>query len=258
MLIKRGLICFVLVVILIGAYVLFFVNAQNLDIKQKLTNGVLYYNDENKKYEIPTKQAISSAEKVALSIGLVPEGKVPIYLKDNSSFEKIYNSNMIGAYYDAKKNNISVLVKEGQIPIDFKNRIAHEYGYFIFISRLKSQNVSASDFPRWFHEGLASYIAKNEEFKKDKINFPFIEFNNLRTAEQFEKQTRRPGDPFIQSQFAIEQIIDAGGKMAVIHIVEKIKQGMNFNKALRETTHLNEQQFKQTIVKRITEYSKSK
>jgi len=140
------------------------------------------------------------------------------------------------------------------------NIIAHEMSHKN-LSKLSPVASSVLSFPRWFDEGLASYIGSMDWYKK-----PLDLKEDLQTGRYRRDITRWSGllgifqwlnQTFFQHNSSLiygqtylmtKYLFDTYGEERAYQLVQAVRRGMSFDKAFLQTFNVSEDEFHQQFI----------
>ncbi len=158
-------------------------------------------------------------------------------------------------------NELGINIREGRMSV---GKIAHEMSHRNLVSLT---GKSAITFPRWFDEGLASYIGKMDDYKKpqdlqddikkgvyakDILNIRGI-FGTIQWLKRvdFNKESRVF---YGQSYLMVKYLFDKYGQDKVYEFVQSLKNN-DFEKAFIQSFGVTEEQFLQEFTNYIQNYT---
>lgn len=140
------------------------------------------------------------------------------------------------------------------------NIIAHEMSHR-YLAQVVGQ--SAPVFPRWFDEGLASYLGKmdyykktqdlQEDLKEGRFNEDLIQMQGLKGLLKWQWMVFRGGNLgqlYGQSYLMVKYLFDKYGEDKIYQLVMLLKNS-GFDKAFLQTFGVTQKQFHQDFLKYI-------
>lgn len=140
------------------------------------------------------------------------------------------------------------------------NIIAHEMSHKN-LSKLSPVTSSILSFPRWFDEGLASYIGIMDWYKKPldlkedlqngRYRRDITRWRGLPGIFQWLNQTflkRNSSLIYGQTYLMVKYLFDTYGEERVYQLVQAVHRGMSFDKAFLQTFNLSEDEFHQQFI----------
>ncbi|QUW20256.1 collagenase [Sporosarcina sp. Marseille-Q4063] len=170
---------------------------------------------------------------------------IEIYDDLKSLNDKQIYLNDIGGYYNEKNHSIHLVGEENIWPLV----LLHEYTHYRI-----DQFGKANDFPSferlpvWFHEGLSEVMGHGiDNFNLGDINHISIQdFNLLDHYDSFHQLRHEGHDPYQQSYFAVQSIVDNYGVKALQRLLlSKTIDGFYDN--LEKLTNKSLDEFQQTF-----------
>ncbi len=225
--------------------------AWNLD---KITSEHFYIKfkpEDRTQAELVLATAERFYRPVARDFGFTPKFKIPIILYSNQkeldkSFGWESNVTAEGVYC---AGTIRVLSPKAWVdatdPVKIKKTftstgpMAHEF------THLMVDYLAGGNYPRWFTEGVAQY----EEYKVTgfEFNTPAGSLNQpLYSMSKLTADFDNLPNQFLayrESLFAVRFIVDQYGEGALYDLMKQLGQGVEFNQAMQNVTHLNTGQF---------------
>lgn len=109
---------------------------------------------------------------------------------------------------------------------NYQSNIIHEYTHYVFAQKIDENGLASTDFPFWFSEGVAEYLAYDSEAGRQLEVPTVIPLNELITVDQWNKyRTETAYDIYLQSEKAIYFLVDKFGP----DIINKIILGTGMN-----------------------------
>lgn len=140
------------------------------------------------------------------------------------------------------------------------NIIAHEMSHKN-LSRHSTVASSILTFPRWFDEGLASYIGNMDWYKKPpelkedlqagRYRRDITRWSGLPGMFQWINQTFFQHNSSLiygQTYLMVKYLFDTYGEERVYQLVQAVHQGTSFNEAFLQTFSLSEDEFHQQFI----------
>ncbi len=169
-----------------------------------------------------------------------------IFFSNENAFKKNSTLDSVSGYYDPFGFYIGIKVddKEGvlngkETPLYFfQKSILHEFTHYTFDSKVEGTKTPMNQYPLWFQEGVADYIA-NDRTIVEASDFEFVTYDQLRSYEQWKTARKQSGtDVYDQSYFTIKFLIDKKGEKVIEDIIDATSTSGNFNKSFEEVTGL--------------------
>src|SRR3989344_1978884 len=161
-------------------------------------------------------------------------------------------------------NELGINIREGRMPV---GKIAHEMSHR---NLAKLTGKSAVSFPRWFDEGVASYIGKMDDYKKpqdlqDDIRKgvyakDILNIRGILGTIQWLKRVdfSKEGRVFYgQTYLMVKYLFDKYGKDKMYDFVVSLKTE-GFEKAFLQSFGMTEEQFLQEFTNYIQSYQQKK
>ncbi len=213
---------------------------------KKIGEITFYYKEdqESLKYIDSAVNALESEkEEFERLFGMGLNNPVNIILYGDSTkmedlFESEYGS--VTGFYTFKDQTIHLSIPQTEEEMNnFDRTVVHEYTHHLLATLIHNSGLVASDFPMWFHEGVAGYIErKNIGFSEKHLKkIEYISFGNFDTPEKMDSHLRSPYETYLQSMLFIQYIINTEGDDFIKQLVEKRKNqafGYAFNEVVGE------------------------
>lgn len=150
-----------------------------------------------------------------------------------------------------------IVIRESKASWNF---IAHEMSHKN-LSKISPFSSSIFSFPRWFDEGLASYIGKMDWYRKlpelkgelqtGCYRLDITNWNSLLGEFQWINQTFFQHNSHLiygQTYLMVKYLFDTYGENRVHQLVQKIHLGTSFDQAFLQTTGLSVEEFHQQFI----------
>ncbi|MCK1992245.1 hypothetical protein GW626_17975 [Peribacillus muralis] len=239
----------VILLILVSAYQFLSKNFKTVSetlLKNKeytLINGVKIFNSENAELNNLIINEITALNKDLSNIlGTIKlDGEINIVIfEDLDELQKYGELENIGAFYDKSFDLIGLvspatLDREADVWF-FRKDLRHEYTHYFLAMYLNENNIS--DVPTWFNEGLAEYIAitKDDVVADDPLN-EVINFDLLRTREDWARQRRKHDELYSQSHYGIKYIVENNDLTTIKKIIDD-SYALGFSKSFKKHTNI--------------------
>lgn len=175
-----------------------------------------------------------------------------IILYDNKQ-ELLKNAKGLGevdSFYDTSNRSIYLInFDKSFAEWEYEKLFMHEYAHYKFDLFIKENKVNYSSIPVWFIEGFAEYIGYNGSI----VEYSPLSLENekdfklLNTTEEFEKARNEKYNPYLQSYYAIDELIKRNNQSSIKNIILKTKE-MDFYKAFQLVTNMSIVEFKKVYL----------
>ncbi|MGG0717192.1 hypothetical protein ABE096_06280 [Robertmurraya massiliosenegalensis] len=151
---------------------------------------------------------------------------------NEEDFHTASSSEKLSGYY-LPLNDSMHLMSETLIPgYKFEDLFNHEYAHYRTDRFLEEHGISVESLPTWFNEGISGLIQyRNTEVDIDLVEK--VEFEDLITNTSFHKERDGNADPYLQSYFAVKELVDQFGMAVIPEILVALKD-MDLEEALNK------------------------
>ncbi|CEG27153.1 hypothetical protein [Bacillus sp. B-jedd] len=218
-------------------------------LKDEVRHITIYYNSTLKDILPLTKETLEDAEQLTKKyLGYEENSPVDLIfmdMKELKNFSAI--ENLSGFYSDIDKviaiginqEEVGSIIEKRDNPFYlFQNNILHEYAHYATFSKLEVLDIQSSIVPKWFIEGVATYIGENE-VQLDYLSFKpnFIKLEKLETNPQWEKALDEEGrNPYYQCYFTIAFLIHTYGDNVISTLLDETSTSKNFEASFQKVT----------------------
>lgn len=206
----------------------------------------IYYPEKlSKLIPITTLAIESTTQNSELLLGTVNREPLDIFILASDKEMKEVNGSEINesTYYDVLLESISIVPEnvDGILEDDnerqnYESQLSYEYAHYMFRQKLKNETLDFKQFPVWFYEGFAEYVA-NTGLTIEYSTFRVIPFDELITfGDWTDAGSNEKADISAQSYFAIKYLVSTFGDEIIYDIIEETKVTMNFADSLENKT----------------------
>lgn len=220
-----------------------------------------YFNDNiDKKYINAAKKSLSKAEDSTEEIlGNLEKENLKVILYDNDEEFK-QNTDIaydIYGFYDGIDTihlDMSKYEDALQPMYIFEDSFIHEYSHYIWRLYIDENDLN-HDMPLWFEEGVAEYIKNTGvlvEYPEGSM-IKMEELNKMNTQEDFLRlMIDKDYDPYSQSYYAIDSLIEMKGINIITDILNKSKE-RDFYEAFSIATGMEVEEFQNIFIPKYIE-----
>jgi hypothetical protein len=151
--------------------------------------------------------------------------------KDFNKVSKFENS---GGFYIPINNSIHIKSDKLMPTYKYEDLFVHEYTHYRTNKYLKENGISEDELPQWFDEGISEVMANMDTY----VDIDLIEvmkFKNLDTPSEFYEGRKGDFDPYLQSYFAVNGLVNKFGLEIIPEILLTSKNN-GFSDAFIATT----------------------
>lgn len=137
----------------------------------------------------------------------------------------------------------------------FKETLFHEYFHHVYNNFLEDNNIKDETIPRWFEEGLSSYMQKSTGFEEVKLEF--ISLDKLKTSDDWVKSANEKGkiNPYIQSNYSVYKLINLYDENTIKDIILNCENN-TFEESFKIVTKDSLDNFEKIVIDDYDNYSK--
>lgn len=203
---------------------------------------IRYKTNDKEIVKLVAKASETYYDKVCKQFGYYPEDKTMVILYDNSK-ELLKNANLgeskppMGVYYASTIQVLSPKLwtpSQEDIEYLFMNEgpMVHEFTHLIV------DDITRGNYPLWFTEGIAlysEYIHTNFEWGKE------VKLQKIYTIDELNSEFNKLDQylAYTQSFRVVKYIVETYGYESLMEILDKLKEGYNFEKAFETVTKNN-------------------
>lgn len=136
------------------------------------------------------------------------------------------------------ENKEEIIANIGPQVWNYQSNIIHEYTHYVFIQKIAEVGLDNTDFPLWFLEGIAEYLALDNLNGRPLEVSNVIPLNELITSEQWNKyRTETEYDIYLQSEKTIYTLVDKFGPEIINKIIHETGKKKNFQEGFESATN---------------------
>jgi hypothetical protein len=177
----------------------------------------------NAKEELDNLYGVSSSDKFTI-----------IIYGNEKDFNKVSKYENSGGFYMPINNSIHIKSDKLMPTYKFEDLFVHEYTHYRTSKYLKENGITEDELPQWFNEGISEVMA-NKDTYVDIDLLKMMKFEDLDTPSKFYEGRNRDFDPYLQSYFAVNEIVNKFGAEIIPDILLTSKNS-DFYYAFKETT----------------------
>ncbi|MFK3961929.1 peptidase MA family metallohydrolase [Guptibacillus hwajinpoensis] len=232
---------------------------------KKIGKITFYYekNQESLKYIDSAVNALESEkEEFERLFGMGLNNPVNIILYgDSTKVEELSESEYgdVTGYYSFNDQTIHLSIPHTEEELnEFNRTVVHEYTHHLLTILINNNELVVSDFPMWFHEGIASYIERKDTGVSEQYlkNFKYISFGNLDTPEKMDSHLRSPYKPYFQSMLFVQYMINTEGDDFIKQLVGK-RENHAFGNAFKEVVGEDFSSYESTFIHQLEDIPSS-
>lgn len=147
-------------------------------------------------------------------------------------------------------NNCSIhMVSDKLLPLyAFEDNFFHEYAHYRSDQFFKKHHISAKSIPQWFNEGISEFVAHLDTYVDIDLK-EVINFTDIDTNDDFHEARHDDFDPYLQSYFAVKELVLEHGLDIIPNLIQATKDKM-FYSAFQEITGVKIAKFQTTFLNR--------
>jgi hypothetical protein len=230
-------------------------------MKHEYENISIYYQEESEALIPLTIETLKWAEeKSAEVLGSYSKKPIDFIFMNRDDLEQLSNIDGAGGYYSHFEKVMGVYVKPDSVesilqgletPLySFQRRILHEYTHYATFKKIEEAETFGDTFPAWFIEGIAEYVGNDgTEVHYESISFESVLLESISWDNEFhEVRQIDHADPYMQSYFTVNYLIQVYGKDIVVELIEKTNDTVGFYTALEQVTRRTTSEFEQDVL----------
>ena len=138
------------------------------------------------------------------------------------------------------ENKEGIIDNIGPLVWNYQSNIIHEYTHYVFAQKIAEIGLDNTDFPLWFSEGIAGYLALDDLAGRPLEVPSVISLNELVTPDQWNRyRTDTAYDIYLQSETAIYLLVNKFGLEIVNKIILETGMKKNFQEGFESATNLS-------------------
>jgi hypothetical protein len=156
----------------------------------------------------------------------------------------------MGLTIDPEK--VDSILQELETPLYyFQKTILHEYAHYATFRKIGDSGAMGDAFPLWFIEGVAEYIGNDKtEVHYESFHYETLSLKSISGEDEWKEARLNPdADPYLQSYFTVNYLIQEYGENVVIDLIDKTKETDDFYMALEQVTGKTILEFEQDVLK---------
>jgi tetratricopeptide (TPR) repeat protein len=146
--------------------------------------------------------------------------------------------------YSSREKTVYVYIKDvyinalglNLISSYLRQTLLHEYTHHVFYKFLELNQIPEAKIPSWFREGVAEYIGN--EGAGGGTPEKMVDFNELKTREQWVNYNNNGYSVYAQSHYAVRQLTLIKGEKVIKDILLKVKD-TDFDTAFKDASGIS-------------------
>jgi hypothetical protein len=169
-----------------------------------------------------------------------------VFKKRNPAFNDyagLYSSREKTAYVlikDVYSNALALNIRSAYL----RQTLLHEYTHHAFYKFLESNQIPEAKIPSWFNEGFAEYIGN--EGAGGGAPEKMVNFDELRTREQWVNYNNNGYSVYEQSHYAVRQLILMKGEGVIKDILLNVKN-TDFETAFKDASGISLEDYEKNL-----------
>jgi hypothetical protein len=230
-------------------------------MKHEYENISIYYQEENEELIPLTIETLKWAEQISIEIlGEYEQRPIDLIFMDRESLDQLSNSEGVAGYFSYFDKLMGVYVHPEDVEdilqeletqlYFFQRKILHEYAHHATFRKIEEAGGYGDVFPEWFVEGIAEYVGNDQtEVNYDSNRFDFLPLESISLEDDWEEARRIDGaDPYMQSYFTVNYLIQVYGKNIVVDLIEQTNETEGFYKAFEQNIGKTTSEFEQDVL----------
>lgn len=126
----------------------------------------------------------------------------------------------------------------------------HEYTHYATFKKIEEAETFGDTFPAWFIEGIAEYVGNDgTEVHYESNPYETLPLESISWDNEFlEARQIDHANPYMQSYFTVNYLIQVYGKDVVVELIEKTNDHVGFYTALEQITGRTISEFEQDVL----------
>ncbi|MFT9598685.1 peptidase MA family metallohydrolase [Mesobacillus sp.] len=224
-------------------------------------NISIYYQEENEKLIPLTIETLKWAEdKSAEILGRYSKKPIDFIFMSRENLEQLSNIDSAGGYYsnfekvmgvNVNPDDVESILQELETPLFFfQRKILHEYTHYATFKKIEEAETFGDTFPSWFIEGIAEYVGNDgTEVPYESNPYETLPLESISWDNEFhEARQIEHANPYMQSYFTVNYLIQVYGKEVVVELIEKTNDTVGFYTALEQITGKTISEFEQDVL----------
>jgi hypothetical protein len=221
----------------------------------------IYYQEENEELIPLTIETLKWAEdKSAEVLGAYSKKPIDFIFMSREDLKQLSNIDSAGGYYSHFEKVMGVYVdpddeesilQELETPLYFfQRKILHEYTHYATFQKIEEAETFGDTFPAWFIEGIAEYVGNDgTEVPFESNPYETLALESISWDNEFhEARQIDHANPYMQSYFTVNYLIQVYGKDVVVELIEKTNDHVGFYTALEQITGRTTSEFEQDVL----------
>lgn len=202
---------------------------------QEIPAYTLHYNNQDEEKALLIEEITSEATDLGRQWFGEIDLTAPLEIfilgeEDTARYPELFG----GGFLDNKNR---ILIKSSLEENAFLNIYVHEFAHYLINEYSKSIDMSTSDLPDWFHEGVASSFAHRisaNPLLLRNLNYEVSTFMDMK----FNFKTDDIESEYLLSQYGIEYLIHHHDDGVISTIIDRTHELGSFSKSFEEVTNL--------------------
>ncbi|GEM04968.1 hypothetical protein HMI01_19560 [Halolactibacillus miurensis] len=202
-------------------------------------NNTLYYQNQTDEFINQIEEEILWVTNICSDVfGVNTIPGVEIILFDDIELFQLFSfDDSLNGLYRSDQKTIYVLTA-GENDRTIKTTLSHEYVHHYFYSLLGSQNIDVTQFPLWFHEGMATYISNINNSDVEYESYGDLSLKDLYYPKDWRQEMQGDNNPYRIAYVAVETLVELEGIEIFPRIVEEVKSGTDIYTAIEKLTDM--------------------
>lgn len=218
-------------------------------------NGITFRFPKGEETSIDTIKSLYPKVKEELDLLYGADTPVDLTIMIYESVDELNsrtNKEKLSGFYLPSNQSIHIVSEKSGAPYEFQDSFTHEYTHYRTDQFLKHHHISSTSIPQWFNEGISEYVMNMHTFVDIDLNKK-INFKDIDTNNDFHKARRDGFDPYLQSYYAVRELVLEHGKDVIPSILIRTKNDRDFYTVFQETTGMKIEEFQTIFLNRREE-----
>jgi hypothetical protein len=228
---------------------------------KKYNHVEIYYQEENSELMPLVIETLKWADTKSYQVlGDYDKSSIDMIFMNRENLEQLSNIDGAAGYYSdflkvmgltVDPENVDSILKQMETPLYyFQKTILHEYAHYATFRKIGDAGAFGDAFPQWFIEGVAEYVGNDKtDVHYESFQYETLSLENIGEGDDWKEARLNPdADPYMQSYFTVNYLIQEYGVNVVTDLIDKTKETDDFYIALEQVTGKTIMEFEQDVL----------